>query len=159
MIFKACSLLLLFFLMSFSLLEVGAESAKKISPWEDCFAFSSERYQINPLLLKAIAMTESSMDPTAVNSQTNDYGLMQINEFWLPELEKYGIYKSDLFDPCTNIVTGAWILADSISRYGETWEAVGAYNAGTRDTPEVRNRRERYSRKVYKNYVLLGGEH
>jgi soluble lytic murein transglycosylase-like protein len=122
---------------------------------EECFQFSSERYGINSNLLKAIAITESNMDPNAVNLKSNDYGLMQINEFWLPILAKYGIYKSDLFDPCTSIITGAWILADSIARYGETWEAVGAYNAGTGNSAQVKQQREHYSGKVYRNYLSL----
>jgi soluble lytic murein transglycosylase-like protein len=148
---------LLLIISSNSLTYLRAASNSTDLAFEECFKFSSERYGINLNLLKAIALTESNMNPNAINTKSDDYGLMQINKFWLPILKQYGIFKEDLFDPCTNILAGAWILADSISRYGATWEAVGAYNAGTKDTPEVRSRREYYSRKVYKNYVLLGG--
>ena len=72
------------------------------------------------------------MNPHAIGRNRNgsrDLGLMQINSAWLPTLAKYGITERDLFEPCTNIHVGAWILAGNVSRLGYTWEAVGAYNA------------------------------
>jgi len=54
---------------------------------------------------------------------------MQINSSWLPKLRKYGIGVNELFDPCTSIQVGAWILAQNIQRLGHSWEAVGAYNS------------------------------
>ncbi len=110
-----------------------------------CFRRASIRYDISQRLLEAIAHVESSGNPMAVNQNSNgseDIGLMQINSFWLPKLEKYGIMRQDLFDPCVNINVGAWILADNIYRHGYNWEAVGAYNAASQD------KRLKYARKV-----------
>ena len=123
--------------------------------WDSCFEQAGERYGVNVDLLKAVATTESNMNPDAVNKKSNDFGIMQINEFWIPKLLEYGITKDDLFDPCTNINVGAWILADSILRYGQTWKAVGAYNAGTKDTLEVEKRRMYYANKVYNHYLAM----
>jgi soluble lytic murein transglycosylase-like protein len=113
-----------------------------------CWEQAGAAYSVNPYLLYAIARTESGLNPAALNRNKDgsyDVGLMQINSRWLPTLRRYGITEQQLFDPCTSIHVGAWVLAQNIRRMGNSWEAVGAYNA--RD-PE---RRIRYALKVYKN--------
>lgn len=113
-----------------------------------CWQEAAARYGMNPYLLYAIAKTESSLNPRAINRNKNgsyDIGLMQINSWWLPKLRKYGIEEEHLWDPCTNLHVGAWVLAQNMHRMGNTWEAVGAYNA--RD-PDLR---KKYAHKVYKN--------
>lgn len=108
-----------------------------------CFAEASKRYSVDESLLRAIAQNESAMNPAAVNvnkDKSVDIGLMQINSRHLPALAQYGITRSDLFDPCTSLNIGAWILAESIARYGANWRAVGAYNAGTRKDREENRR-------------------
>ena len=64
--------------------------------------------------------------PDAYGSR--DIGLMQHNSSWLPTLAGHGIAEHNLFDACTSIHVGAWILAGNVSRLGYTWEAVGAYD-------------------------------
>ena len=113
---------------------------------------------MNAYLLYAIAKTESGLNPNAVNRNRNgsyDIGLMQVNSRWLPTLRKYGVDEKQLFDPCVSIHVGAWILAQNMQRMGNSWEAVGAYNARN---PELRLR---YARKVYRNLppaVLAQGD-
>ncbi|RMD70265.1 MAG: lytic transglycosylase, partial [Gammaproteobacteria bacterium] len=75
---------------------------------------------------------------------SQDIGIMQINTRWLPVLKAHGIGREDLFDACLNIFVGAWVLAGNIERFGPTWEAVGAYNAASR------NKRRRYVHKIWK---------
>ena len=70
-------------------------------------------------------------------------GVMQINSSWLPKLQSMNISKMDLFDPCTNIDVGAWILAHNISQYGYNWTAIGAYNARSP------HKRQRYALKIW----------
>jgi soluble lytic murein transglycosylase-like protein len=113
-----------------------------------CWEAAAARHGVNPWLLVAIARTESGLNPAAVNRNANgsrDIGLMQINSSWLPLLRRHGISEQQLYDPCTSIHVGAWVLAQNMRRMGNSWEAVGAYNA--RD-PE---RRLRYAQKVYRN--------
>lgn len=101
----------------------------------DCYEHHAARFRLDPNLLRAIADVESGGRPEAVNrthlgrTGTTDVGLMQINTGWLPHLARHGISASDLQDPCTSIEIGAWILHGLVQRMGNTWEAVGAYNA------------------------------
>ena len=113
-----------------------------------CFEQAADYYQIPQVLLRAIAYYESGLKPHLVHTNTSgskDIGLMQINELWLPALAKQGIQRADLFDGCVNTFAGAWILAQNLPRaQGDVWQAVGAYNAGWRDTPERRARKAKY---------------
>lgn len=98
-----------------------------------CWDEAGAHYQVAPPLLHAIAHVESGLNPRAVGRNANgseDIGLMQINSSHLPRLSSYGIRREHLFEPCTNVKVGAWILADAFSRHGASWEGVGAYNAG-----------------------------
>jgi len=108
-----------------------------------CFEEAGLIYNISPELLWAIAKVESGFNPEAINKNSNgsyDYGVMQINSWWYTKLGKERW--SSLGDACVNVQTGAWILAQSIAKYGYNWEAVGYYNARS---PE---RRKAYVRKI-----------
>ncbi len=99
--------------------------------WDDAAA----RYGVSPHLLYAVARAESDLNPSAVNlthrnrTKSYDIGLMQINSSHLPTLARFGITERDLYEPCTNIMVGAWLLAGQFSRQGVSWDSVGAYNA------------------------------
>lgn len=99
-----------------------------------CWNEVAVKHGVNPYILGAIAKQESNFNANAVRKNTNgtrDIGVMQINSLWLPTLAKYGITEKMLFDPCVNIEVGAWILRQRQERYGNTWEAVGAYHSQT----------------------------
>jgi soluble lytic murein transglycosylase-like protein len=120
------------------------------APAHACWEQAAERYGVSSELLYAIAKTESGLDPHAIGSNNNgsrDIGLMQINSAWLPKLSTLGIAERDLFEPCTSIHVGAWILAGNIQRLGYTWDAVGAYNA---TNPALRRA---YAGRVYRQVV------
>lgn len=53
--------------------------------------------------------------------------------------------KQLLQDPCISVIVGASILSDMMKIYGYSWEAVGAYNAGT--SPKRSDIRKRYAKK------------
>lgn len=130
----------------------GPAAAARYGPtaYDDCFARAGAYYKINPLLLKAIARQESSMNPTAVGQNTNgtqDLGIMQINTTHLAKLARAGIQRHHLMDACTNITIGAWVLADAVRRFGMTWTAVGAYHSPTAW------RRQDYAIKVSRHLI------
>lgn len=109
-----------------------------------CFDEAGNVHGINPILLQGIAKIESNLNPNAINKNLNgsiDMGLMQVNSAWIASL---GLDSDMLLsDPCYNVTTGARILKLCIDRHGYTWEAVGCYNALSRQ------KRVDYSWKVF----------
>lgn len=119
--------------------------------WIPCFRDAGSHYGIAPELLIAIAHVESRFDPSASPRNPDgswDIGLMQINSRWLQVLQASGLTPESLYEPCTSIWVGAWVLAGNVARYGYDWQAVGAYNAGTATTPSAHARREAYAHRV-----------
>lgn len=138
--------------MVFALLWVAASARAA-----DCFEHHAARFGLDPALLRAIAWVESGGRPGAINDShaprtgSRDIGLMQINSRWLPKLAARGIAEQDLLRPCTSIEIAAWLLHDLVRRYGNSWDAVGAYNAACTSLAarECAAARGRYAWKVY----------
>lgn len=139
------------FLLGVSVLALTA-IAPNASAVDYCWDQAAREQNIAPELLMAISKVESGFNPYAmnVNRTTVDHGHMQINSLWLRDLQRVGIERKQLFDPCTCTRVGAWILAHNIAKYGYTWEAIGAYHAGEKNPVA----RREYAWKVYR--VLLG---
>jgi soluble lytic murein transglycosylase-like protein len=117
-----------------------------------CWDEAAADYGLNPEVLKAVSAVESNHNQSAVHwnkDGTYDACHMQINSGWYFRLKKrYGKGYADrawsgLADPCYCTKFGAFVLSDCIARYGDTWRAVGCYNAGDSAKAEV------YARKVH----------
>ncbi|MEW6343434.1 MAG: lytic transglycosylase domain-containing protein [Paraburkholderia sp.] len=105
----------------------------------DCFDSAGTYQGVSPLVLRAIAWVESRGNPAAVHHNANgstDIGELQINSIHLRELAVYGINEQGLRDECTNIYVAAWHLKKQIVKYGNTWDAVGAYHS---EKPQLRD--------------------
>ncbi|MGL5729483.1 MAG: type III secretion system invasion protein IagB [Plesiomonas sp.] len=125
--------------------------------YANCWQHAGAMFKIDPSLLMAIAQQESALNHKAVGHNrdgSRDLGLMQINSTHLPYLTRLGISEQQLLnDPCLSVIVGASILADMMKRYGYSWEAVGAYNAGT--APERQSLRMRYAKQILVRYRKL----
>ncbi len=113
------------------------------------------RYHIDPIELAAHACVESHLNPDAIHVNANgteDLSVMQINSGHLQRLAQYGITRAALMnDACLNINIGAYILAGQKARFGDTWEATGAYNAACTKLKgnDCKQARATYAWRVY----------
>ncbi len=85
----------------------------------------AERREIDPLLVAAVAQTESAFDTLAVSPE-GALGLMQM----MPATaEQFGV--ANVYDPSQNLDAGASYLASLLRRFdGDLVLALAAYNAG-----------------------------
>lgn len=109
------------FSLSFLACLLGVSASAQAECWQD----AAKSYGLDPLELGAIACVESRLNSKAL-SPVGARGVMQV----MPSNARaIGMHPDLLWDACTNIYMGAFVLAQMKARYGDTWEAVGAYNA------------------------------
>jgi len=119
----------------------------------DCYDDAAAYQRVNPMMLRAIVWQESHGVKSAIHHNTNgsvDVGLAQINSIHLPQLAAYGIEPNALYDGCTNVYIAAWILKQKINKYGNTWQAIGAYHS---ETPA---KRDAYARNIRAILIAWG---
>lgn len=125
----------------------------------DCFDMAGRDYRIDSDLLRAISWQESKWKVNAIGKNPGSgygAGLMQIDSQHQGELSQYGIKPGHLLtDACQNIYTGAYYLALAFKKWGVSWEAVGAYNAGFRRSDRQAIRRLEYARKIEAIYLAI----
>ncbi|MDM7322008.1 MAG: lytic transglycosylase domain-containing protein [Gammaproteobacteria bacterium] len=117
-----------------------------------CSLQAAAHHRVNPDILRAILLVESGGRPFAINKNANgtfDIGIAQINSIHLRDLSKFGIRPEHLFDECISIFVAAWHYRKQIDRFGNTWQAVGAYHSVT----PVHN--TRYQRLVYRKLLSM----
>jgi soluble lytic murein transglycosylase len=99
--------------------------------------FATDRYGMDPALIKAVVWQESRFTPDAVG-RAGEIGLMQVTEVAAQEwAEAEGVFplpREHLFDPQTNLLAGTWYLRRSLRRHGKADDplpfALAEYNAG-----------------------------
>lgn len=96
-------------------------------PYHDHIMQAAETYSVDPTLIRAIILAESSYNPRAV-SPRGAQGLMQI----MPTTAR-SLGLSDSFDPGRNIDAGVRYFRSLMDRFnGDVKLALAAYNAGSR---------------------------
>jgi soluble lytic murein transglycosylase-like protein len=120
--------------------------------FHDIILKTSKRYQVDPALIKAIIMAESSYNPKAVSGKGAE-GLMQLMPMTAREL---GV--EDSFDPERNIDGGVRYYRKLLRYFeGDVALALAAYNAGLskvkkyKGIPPYRQTRT-YVKKVFEYY-------
>lgn len=103
------------------------EQGKSTNPYDGIIRKAAERYEIDPALVKAIIMAESSYNPKAV-SRKGAQGLMQ-----LMPMTARALGVEDSFDPEDNIDAGVRYFKQLLEQFdGDLKLAIAAYNAGSR---------------------------
>jgi soluble lytic murein transglycosylase-like protein len=142
-----------FRLIAASILAAAACSQVNAADTVACFQLASRYHHVDTGVLRAISIRENGRcDQTIARNANNsvDVGCMQINSVHFSELARYGIAPSDLTDQCKNIFIGAWHYRKKINKWGNTWQAVGAYHS---ETPALR---DRYAAEVYQIWLRYG---
>lgn len=123
--------------MAHLIAKVGASIlliASTANAQADCIADAAMYHHVNVQVLYAIAKQESGLNPNTIVRNKNgtiDVGLFGINSVHFPQLSQYGISPQNLLDPCVNAYVGAWLYAQKVNKFGNTWDAVGAYHSLT----------------------------
>lgn len=113
---------------------------------------AANRYQVDPAIVKAIIMAESSYNPKAV-SKKGAKGLMQLMPKTAAEL---GV--KDSFNPAYNINGGVQYYKKMLNQFnGDVKLALAAYNAGSRKVKQYQGippfkATRYYIKKVFKYY-------
>jgi hypothetical protein len=108
--------------------EDDAKSAQEPgNPYDGIIQKAAQRYEVDPALVKAIIMAESSYNPKAV-SRRGAQGLMQL----MPRTAR-ALGVEDSFDPKDNIEGGVRYFKQLLEQFdGNLKLAIAAYNAGSR---------------------------
>jgi peptidoglycan lytic transglycosylase len=97
---------------------------------------ASQRYGVEPALVKAVVWRESRFNPK-VRGRVGEIGLMQIRTIPAQEwaqAETHRSFEGNLFEPEVNLQVGTWYLSKLLKRYARTDHpaayALADYNAG-----------------------------
>jgi soluble lytic murein transglycosylase-like protein len=108
-------------------------AAEYIQDFEGIISQASERFSVDPHLIKAVIKAESDFNHKAV-SQKGAQGLMQLMP-GTADAMKVG----DPFNPEENIFGGTRYLSLMLSRFKDTRLALAAYNAGPERVEDYRD--------------------
>lgn len=103
----------------------------------DCINQAVVSYAVPASLIMAIIFVEGGRNGIRMSNTngTFDYGVMQINSAWLPDVARqFGYSAYDLqFDACKNVNAGTWILRKTLNTevHQSLMYAVGAYHSRT----------------------------
>lgn len=135
-------------------LASGAIAASLVSERAaSCIESAALYHRVNDKILTAIVIHESLGRASTVSRNKNgsiDVGLTGINSIHFRELQQKGVRPEQLLDECVSVYVGAWTYSKKVFKYGNTWQAVGAYHS---ETPV---NSQRYQALIYNTMVRAG---
>lgn len=125
-------------------------------PYSKCFEQAAQKYNLPMMLLLSVAKGESNFNPKAV-SDKDAIGIMQVK--WPETAKDLGFdKKSELFEPCPNILAGASYLKQMLDRYnGNIQLALAAYFSGPNSVEpgSVPDSGKDYARYIHSRMAIL----
>lgn len=123
----------------------------------DCINHAAVVYHVPATIILSVLKKENGRNGLAVKNKngTHDYGVMQINDTWLPKISAYGYTKNDIqYNACKNVFVGTWILSQSIAEGKNIWQGIGNYHSHTHRYNELyRHDISKYYEQI--SYVIL----
>lgn len=108
----------------------------------------ASRYGVDPMLVTAVILRESSGNPNATNKYSSAKGLMQLIDSTAKDM---GVTNS--FDPEQNIMGGTKYLSLQLQKFGDMSTSVAAYHDGPGNVEES-NYAMSDTTKTYVNRVM-----
>jgi soluble lytic murein transglycosylase-like protein len=107
--------------------DYAAEQPIPEVPYGALIYWAAKKHRLNPALVVEVARAESSFDARALSSK-GACGLLQL----MPATgQRFGLKRSELFDPKKNLEAGSRYLRWLLDRFsGDLRLALAAYNAG-----------------------------
>ncbi|TWG95898.1 Soluble lytic murein transglycosylase and related regulatory proteins (some containing LysM/invasin domains) [Mesorhizobium sp. J18] len=109
--------------------EVPFTAQSANDPIADHVSEAAQRFSIPEHWIRAVMLTESAGDSTAISS-AGAMGLMQVMPDTWAELRLRYSLGDDPFAPRDNILAGTAYLREMLDRYGNVGAMLAAYNAG-----------------------------
>ncbi len=118
----------------------------RVSQWYGLIDEKAEQAGVDPLLVRAVVLAESSGNPEA-HSSAKAKGLMQITPITHEDaMQRFDLPDGDLFDPDYNLTVGTRYLAYLLNRFDDDVTlALAAYHMGPTRVSKLRRENPKLS--------------
>lgn len=98
---------------------------------EYCIQETAKRFDLSEAILKAMLKVEAASIGELRVNQDGSYniGPMQVNSSWLQKFDNYISLNDLIYNGCTNLQVGAWVLKYQVNKAGnDLWQGVRNYH-------------------------------